>query len=136
MAHQLSFERLIRYDAGESGITLEATLKLLDRSVSLAAKVDTGATYCIFERRYGESLGLNIESGLEQPIGTTTGRFLTHGHEVTLVVGGFTFDSIVYFADDEGLRRNVLGRYGWLDRVVLGIVDYEGRLLLSPYSGT
>jgi hypothetical protein len=44
MAHQLSFERLIRYDAGQPGITVETTLKLLEKSVNLAAKVDTGAT--------------------------------------------------------------------------------------------
>jgi hypothetical protein len=136
MAFELSFERLIRYDAGESGITVETTLTFLDRSVSLPAKVDTGSSYCIFERKYGESLGLNIESGLEQPIGTATGRFLTYGHEVTLVVGGFEFDSIGYFAADSGLERNVLGRHGWLDRIILGVVDYEGRLLLSRYTGT
>jgi hypothetical protein len=88
MGHQLSFERLIQYDAGQSGITVETTLKLREKSVELSAKVDTGASYCIFERKYGVSLGLDIESGLEQPIGTATGRFLTYGHEVTLIVGG------------------------------------------------
>jgi hypothetical protein len=41
------FERLIRYDASQSGITVETTLKLLEKSVSLPAKVDTGASYCI-----------------------------------------------------------------------------------------
>jgi len=135
MAYQLSFERLIPYDAGQSGITVDTTLKLAEKSVSLVAKVDTGASYCIFERKYGLSLGLNIESGLEQPISTATGRFLTYGHDVTLVVGGFEFDSIAYFAADAGLERNVLGRHGWLDRIILGVVDYEGKLLLNRYSG-
>jgi hypothetical protein len=134
VAHQLSFERIIRYDPGQSGITVETTLKLQGKSVSLFAKVDTGSTYCIFGRKYGEALGLNIENGLEQPIGTATGRFLTYGHEVALVVGGFEFDSIAYFAADVGFERNVLGRHGWLDRIVLGLVDYEGKLLLSRYS--
>ena len=45
-----------------------------------------------------------------------------------------TFDSIVYFYADEDLDRNALRRHGWLDRVVLGLIDYEGKLLLSPYS--
>jgi predicted aspartyl protease len=135
MAYQLSFERLISYDAGQSGITVDTTLKLAEKSVSLVAKVDTGASYCIFERKHALSLGLSIESGLKQPISTATGRFLTYGHEVALVVGGFEFDSIAYFAADAGLERNVLGRHGWLDRVILGVVDYEGKLLLSRYSG-
>lgn len=40
---------------------------------------------------------------------------------------------MIYFADDSSITRNVLGRHGWLDRIVLGIVDYEGKLLLSGY---
>ena len=134
MAHQLSFERLIAYDPGEAGITVDVALSFFDERVTFTAKVDTGASYCIFERRHGEALGLDIESGLLQPISTATGRFITYGHEVTLVMAGFAFDSMVYFAADVGFTRNVLGRHGWLDRVVLGIVDYEGKLLLSPYA--
>lgn len=110
-------------------------MTLTDKSVTFEAKVDTGATYCIFERKHGESIGLSIETGLQQPISTANGRFLTFGHEVTLTVCGFQFDCIAYFAADEAIRRKVLGRYGWLDRVVLGLIDYEGKLLLSRYTG-
>lgn len=134
MAHQLSFEHLIRYDPGEAGVTVDVALKLFERSVSLAAKVDTGSSYCIFERKHGEALGLSIESGLVQPISTVTGRFITYGHQITLCVADFEFDSMIYFAAVEAMTRNVLGRHGWLDRVVLGIVDYEGKLLLSQYN--
>jgi hypothetical protein len=35
----------------------------------------------------------------------------------------YEFDSIVYLAADEHVERNVLGRHGWLDRVVLGLID-------------
>jgi hypothetical protein len=130
----LTFERLIQYDPGQPGITLEVSLSLSEASVNVPAKVDTGASYCIFERRHGEALGISIESGLPQPISTVRGRFLTYGHEVTLSASRYDFDSIVYFAVDEDIDRNVLGRHGWLDRVVLGLIDYEGKLLLSRYS--
>ena len=40
---------------------------------------------------------------------------------------------MVFFAEDENFRRNVLGRNGWLDRVVIGINDYDGKLYLSRY---
>lgn len=79
MEHHLIFDRLIQYDPGHDGVTLEVSLILSAASVSFLAKVDTGASYCIFERRHGEALGLNIESGLPQTIGTATGRFLTYG---------------------------------------------------------
>lgn len=134
MEHQLSFERLLEYDPGRDGVTVDVSLRLGEQTVNFPAKIDTGASYCIFERRHGEALGLVIESGLPQPIGTATGSFLTWGHEVTLSVAGYEFDSMVYFAANADLNRNVLGRHGWLDRVVLGLVDYEGKLLLSRYS--
>jgi len=40
---------------------------------------------------------------------------------------------MVFFAKDESLRRNVLGRHGFLDRVVTGINDCDGKLYLSRY---
>jgi hypothetical protein len=97
MDQHLSFERLIQYDPGQPGITLDISLRLSAAIVHFPAKVDTGASYCIFERRHGEALGLSVESGLPQPISTVTGRFLTCGHEVTLSAAGYDFDSIVYF---------------------------------------
>jgi hypothetical protein len=43
------------------------------------------------------------------------------------------FHTRVYFAESEYFTRSVLGRKGWLDRVKLGLIDYEGKLLLSAY---
>jgi hypothetical protein len=85
--------------------------------------------------RLGKQLGLDIETGIRQILGTATGTFVAYGHEVRLSVAEFQFDTMVFFASDAGIGRNVLGRFGWLDRVVLGLVDYEGRLYLSRYSG-
>jgi hypothetical protein len=64
---------------------------------------------------------------------TLTGSFLTFGHEVTLVTLGLAFEVMVYFAEDYGLSRNLLGRNGWLQQVRLGLCDYEEMLYLSPY---
>jgi len=76
MAYQLDFDKLLTYDVGEPGISLEITLSVAD----------------------------------------------------------FQFDTMVFFAADAELNRNVLGRLVWLDRVVLGLIDYEGKLYLSRYS--
>ena len=133
MAHQLEFEKLLSYDVREPGITLQATLKLKDKSLDVQIKVDTGASCCLFERRVGEALGFDIETGMRQFFGTATGTFVGYGHEVTLSVAEFEFDTIVFFPSDVEIRRNVLGRFGWLDRVVLGLVDYEGKLYLGRY---
>lgn len=133
MTHQLSFARLLTYDVGELGITVAVTLELRERSASFTAKVDTGADHCIFERRHGEQLGIRIEEGLPQRFRTATGSFLAYGHDLILQVAELKFDSMVFFAAEDGFVRNVLGRFGWLDRVALGLVDYEGKLYLSRY---
>jgi hypothetical protein len=72
--------------------------------------------------------------GIAQWIGTATGRFLSYSHEVTLTVLGIETTATVYFAADEDFPVNALGRVGWLDRVRLGLVDYDSRLYLSDYN--
>lgn len=47
----------------------------------------------------------------------------------------FNFEITAYFAADPSFNRNVLGRHGFLDRVQLGLVDYEGRMYLSQFGG-
>jgi hypothetical protein len=133
MAYQLEFERLFSYDVGQPGIALQANLTLKAKSLDIAVKVDTGASCCIFERRFGEELGFDIETGMRQSFGTATGSFVAYGHEVTLRVADFEFNTIAFFPCDAQVKRNVLGRFGWLDRVVLGLVDYDGKLYLSHY---
>jgi len=135
MAYQLEFEKLFSYDVGQPGITLQANLKLKELSLDIPVKVDTGASCCIFERRFGEELGFDVETGIRQMFGTATGTFVAYGHEATLRIAGFEFDTVVFFPSDPEVKRNVLGRFGWLDRVVLGLVDYEGKIYLGRYEG-
>lgn len=101
--------------------------------MELLAKLDTGAAYCIFERKYGEMLGLEVESGRLQRFRTVVGAFAAYEHEVTIQTLGIEFPSVVYFAQDAGFSRNFLGRSGWLDRVRIGIIDYDRILFVSPY---
>lgn len=131
--HQINFETLTEYDAGRQGITIDVKIQLSELSANFEAKIDTGAEACIFARTLGEQLGIEIEMGKQQRFSTVTGSFLTYGHTVSLVVAGFEFDSYVFFAATEDFKRNVLGRRGWLDRVVIGINDYDGKLYLSHY---
>lgn len=132
MSFDLSFETLVRYDPGNPGISLDVELRIDQTSHLVPAKLDTGSTHCIFARTHGEKLGLDIESGEELVINTVRGPFLTYGHPMTLIAVGFEFDSIVFFAANEDLSVSVLGCQGWLDRIILGINDYDGKLYLSP----
>ncbi len=54
-------------------------------------------------------------------------------HEVNLSLATFEFSGLVGFAENKEFRRNVLGRRGFVEQIVLGLVDYEGALYLSRY---
>jgi hypothetical protein len=99
--------------------------------VDLLAKLDTGSTCCIFERSYSALLGLDLYSGISQRIRTATGAFQTFGHEVTLSVFDFEWQAVVYFVESESFSLNVLGRFGFLDRLRIAVVDYEEQLYLA-----
>ncbi|HMX24238.1 MAG TPA: hypothetical protein PKC13_01340 [Blastocatellia bacterium] len=85
-------------------------------------------------RRLADDLGIQIETGFRQFIGTATGVFPVRRHEVRLSVAGYEFDILACFAEDDAFSRNVLGRHGFLERVRLGLVDYEGLLYVSDYN--
>ena len=133
MSYQLSFAELVNYDADQPGITVAVTLGLNQVQVTCEAKLDTGSSVCLFARDLGERLGLDIGSGLRLTIGTVTGRFVAYMHEVHLSVGGFEFNALVGFAEAPHLSRNILGRRGFIERMVVGLVDYEGALYLGRY---
>jgi hypothetical protein len=133
MPETLTFAKVYQYDTRDSGITIRIRLMSGDKVDEFPAKIDTGASCCIFERTHSELLGIDIESGVQQIFSAATGSFLAYGHEVTLSVLGIETMTTVYFAADESFTRNVLGRQGWLDKIRLGLLDYEGKLFLSSY---
>jgi hypothetical protein len=129
----LDFPLVHEYNPGEPGITLPVELRLNKLSIKTRAKLDTGASFCIFKRELGENLGLQIEAGTPELISTPMGSFTAYGHFITLAAVGLELDVMVYFAAMSNFPRNVLGRFGWMQQLKLGIVDYEGKLFLSKY---
>lgn len=129
----LRFAKKVQYAVSQLGIPVPVVLANGALQIKLEAKIDTGADFCFFDSSYAELLGLELQQGIPKTIATPTGHsFQAYGHTLSLTTFGFTFDeAIVYFA--EGLRRNVLGRRGWLDQLRLGLVDYDRTLYLSRY---
>jgi len=133
MTESIEFDVVREYSLFDVGITVDTNLRFADLDVDVSARLDTGASYCIFSRYLGEELGIEIESGIAVLIGTATGSFRVFGHQLTMTVCGLEFVSTVYFAESVHFDRNVLGRIGFLDRVKLGLIEPEGKLLLSRY---
>ncbi len=133
MAETIEFDQTYFYSIFDVGITVSVNLFYAEKEVIFDAKIDTGSTFCVFQRLHGELLGLEIETGTRVEIGTATASFTAYGHELTLTVLGIETVATVYFAESEYFDRNVLGRIGWLDCVKLGLIDQEGKLFLSEY---
>ncbi|MBL8205616.1 MAG: hypothetical protein JNM09_15380 [Blastocatellia bacterium] len=133
MSHNLTFEIVHEYDSSKGGIWLPAFLTVGGATIDCQVKVDTGAEYCLFQRELGEDLGLEIERGQLITLKSLNGITRAYGHEVELSTLGLAFFVTVYFAEDYGLTRNLLGRNGWLQQVKIAVVDYEETLYLSAY---
>lgn len=116
------------------GIEIPVILRLNGRTAHFPAKIDTGASFCIFRRAYAEQLGIDVEGGLLTRVVTATGEhFDAYGHTVAIESLDSNFESTVYFAARAEYKRNVLGRLGWLQKFRLALIDYETTLFLSHY---
>jgi hypothetical protein len=127
------FRTRYAYKPSDQGIGVPVSLSVGLETVKLFAKIDTGADYCLFERGFAEALLLEVERGTPSDFSTATGAFHAYGHELTLLALGVEIHALVYFFENPNIRRNVLGRNGWLNRVRLGLVDYDSLVYLSAY---
>ena len=100
MPVSLEFDNTHKYTEATDGINVPITLAIGSQSVDLLAKLDTGAAHCIFERKYAEILGLEVESGRLQRFRTVAGSFAAYQHEVTIQTLGIEFSAVVFFAQD------------------------------------
>jgi hypothetical protein len=48
----------------------------------------------------------------------------------------YRLSALVGFAEASRFSRNVLGRRGFIERMVIGLVDYQGDLYLGLYGHT
>jgi hypothetical protein len=133
LAFQVSFVRQHSYAGPGDSITLPVMLSAGPKRVELFASLDTGAAYCVFQRIYARALGLELERGVPMNFATANSRFQAFGHEVTITTLDLEVHSLVFFFADADIPKNVLGRHGWLDRLKLGIEDYDQMLYLGGY---
>ena len=131
--HQLSFTRLHSYADWDASITVPVVLRSGAKVADLVASLDTGASQCLFENAYASELGIDLTSGVLTRFRTANSSFDAYGHEVEIDVLGIVTHSLVYFFAEPSIRKNVLGRGGWLDRVCVGLVDHDREIYLADY---
>jgi len=134
LAQELRLPFVHVYQSRLPGISVPILITRDSSTVALVLPIDTGAEYCFFERSIGEQLGPTIEDGNYRGVRTVNSRFDAYGHEVTISAFGIETVSTVYFYADPLIRRSVLGRRGWVDRVRLGLIDHDCELYLAAYN--
>lgn len=133
MTHRLEFSQVHSYSGKASGISIPIRVRSGARTVDVLAYIDTGASDCLFERIVGETLRLDVEAGEPRGFATAAGRVQTFGHSVIIETLDLRIESMVYFFADENVKKNLLGRRGWLDRLRFGLVEHDQVLYLAPY---
>jgi hypothetical protein len=129
----LTFNKRFDYDQNDNGIYFDIELIAdNDNPVSVRAKLDTGADYCIFQRIYADFLDLEVENGIEMPFLTATNNgFTAFGHEINIRFFDIEFTTTVYFVADENFRVSVLGRNGFFNQFIIGLIDQEQLLFID-----
>jgi hypothetical protein len=77
--HQIDFTTLHEYGTDKDSVEVPVTLRLGQTTVGFPAQLDTGATFCVFERGYAEALGLAVETGSLLRFSTAVGSFDAYG---------------------------------------------------------
>ncbi|MBX9599367.1 MAG: aspartyl protease family protein [Bryobacteraceae bacterium] len=131
--HELRFAIRYEYDSRQEGITVPVISRTPDGTVELPAKLDTGATNCLFERSYADILGIEVEKGRRRTFQTANGHFTAFGHEMELGVLDCKHLAEVFFFEDRHIQKNVLGRVGCIQNFQLALVDHDALLYLSKY---
>jgi predicted aspartyl protease len=133
MPRTLTFHTEYLYGREGEGISIPIYLRTGEQRIKLLAKIDTGATFCIFQRSRADALHLDLETGVRQIVRTANGEFETFGHEVTIECFEWQLTSMVYFASQQDVQRDVLGRAGWMNQFRMGIIEHDALLYLSQY---
>lgn len=133
MPQTITFQSEYRYDTTKPGIEITVQLGFGKETVDAEAKLDTGSSFCVFERALAESLGICVEDGTLMSISTATGQFKAYGHWITIAAVGYEVEAMAFFPADDSIKRNVLGRQGWIDRFKIGLVEHDGALYVSHY---
>lgn len=134
MSHTLTFSMLLNIAQDETGLSIPVSLIAGNQELELSAYLDTGATYCVFPRWVGTSLGIDVDAGAEMVLNTGGGPLITNLHYLTLHIGSLYIEAApICFTKFDSFPRCLLGRGGWLHKVRLGLVTYEDQLYLGLF---
>jgi len=132
VSYSISLPYPIDEVSGRSFPGIEVVIHGPERSRSAVAHIDTGADYCCFDGVRAPFLGLDLFRGSRRKLSTASGTaFEIYLHEVELEFLGKRFSTVAGFSTHT-LRREVVGRIGFLEYVQLGLREKHQIVFIEP----
>ncbi len=131
---QLTFPIKRQFRTTQQGITIPVSLTQNTFTVTCYAKVDPGGEYCLFQRELADDLQIDVLEGLPVKLDTLAGSLTGYTHTVELITFGLAFESVVLFTPAYGMKRNILGRRGWLNNLHMALTMDDEAIYLKSIS--
>jgi predicted aspartyl protease len=102
------------------------------KPITVAAYIDTGATYSIFLPQVAQQLGLDYRSGRLTHVRVGDGKLMpVYLHRLTVHIGHFSFLATVGFSDKLGVGFNLLGRQDVFENLAFTFNDKHEFLMIT-----
>ena len=110
---------------------VEVALARGDRTISVKALVDSGASFCIFHHEVAEYLGLKIERGRKVSLTGIGGRIFGYLHNVTVNAGGQRFECKIVFSRKFKISFNLLGRDNFFAPFKVSFIESQKKVVIE-----
>jgi hypothetical protein len=88
------------------------------QSMPIRSIVDTGADGCVFHGQIGDSLGLDVRSGVKHGFGGMSGvQVMGYMHKVRIQAAGSSYETVVSFCYELAMV-GILGQAGFFDHFI------------------
>ncbi|OGY08355.1 MAG: hypothetical protein A2782_00840 [Candidatus Blackburnbacteria bacterium RIFCSPHIGHO2_01_FULL_43_15b] len=95
--------------------------------------VDSGASLSVLHAKFGEKVGLDVKSGKKMQLkGATVGMGTQFIHEITMIIGGQSFNLEVGFSYDLDMPWGLLGQNGFFDKFRVCFDKAKSEFELTP----
>lgn len=133
----INFEEIFNYrpipPIWESLPALPVRLITTGGEIDSLAILDSGATYCIFDGRLSDSIGLDLRSGTFKRLSSLGGGFLQgYLHTIDMEINGYRFNDCEVVFSESPINRNLLGRHSFFDKIKVGFAEIHEEVYFSP----
>lgn len=109
----------------------DITFYYSDKSLTLKALVDSGASFSIFRPEIAEYLGIKIEKGKPLYLEGIGGRILGYLHNLSIESSGKKFRCKIIFSHEFHVSLNLIGRDNFFEHFLITFDEKNRKLILK-----